>query len=249
MKIIRNTLATIHLIWGLFVFFSAMLLVLPFIVLAGFIFPPHSAVRVIYFFLRCWGFILTTLILQPVFVYGKRTLRKGQAYIFIANHNSYLDAPAVILALSKAAKPLGKIEMMKVPIFSIIYKKIVVLLDRRSKESRATSVIQLKKELDKGISILIFPEGTMNKTEVPVAAFYDGAFRIAIETQTPLAPYVIINARNLLPREHPLKIKPGIISCYSLDPIETKGLTLKDVSALKAQVHAQMTEAIVRYSK
>lgn len=248
MRFIRNILAAIYLLWGLVAFFGVMLLVLPFILIAGFILKPYTAVYVIYFFLRCWAFTLSILTLHPVLKYGKAELRKGQAYIFVSNHNSYLDSPAIVLSLPKAAKPLGKIEMMKVPLFNIIYKKICVLIDRSSKESREASVLELKKELERGVSVLIFPEGTMNKTDVPVAEFYDGAFRIAIETQTPIAPGVIINARKLLPRANPLLIHPGIIRYYQLAPVETKGLTADDLPALKAKVHAQMTEAIIRYS-
>jgi 1-acyl-sn-glycerol-3-phosphate acyltransferase len=64
-------------------------------------------------------------------------------------------------------RPLGKIEIQKVPVFGIIYKVVVVVVDRSSSENRAKSMRDLKDVISKGISILIFPEGTFNETTNP----------------------------------------------------------------------------------
>ena len=85
--------------------------------------------------------------------------------------------------------------MVKIPVFGLIYKRLVILIDRSSKESRESCVIALKEEIARGQSILIFPEGTMNRTEQLLGNFYDHAFRIAIETQTPILPLTIINTK------------------------------------------------------
>ena len=85
----------------------------------------------------------------------------------------------------------------------------------------------------------------MNTTDELLGNFYDGAFRIAIETQTPLVPMVLINAKALLPRKAPLQVKPGTITCLFLSPIQVNGLGLADVESLKATVKAQMAEAIL----
>jgi len=122
----------------------------------------------------------------------------------------------------------------------MIYKRVVVLIDRKDKESRARSVEELKIDLARGQSILIFPEGTMNKTESDLADFYDGAFRLAIETQTDIAPMVILNARTLLPRANPLDIKPGSITCVFDEPVEVSGLIAEDLEDLKAKVRKRM---------
>jgi 1-acyl-sn-glycerol-3-phosphate acyltransferase len=127
----------------------------------------------------------------------------------------------------------------------LLYKKVVVMLDRKNPESRAASVQALKVEIAAGQSIFIFPEGTMNTTDELLGNFYDGAFRIAIETQTPLVPMVLINAKALLPRKAPLQVKPGTITCLFLPPVQVTGLGLADVESLKATVKAQMAEAIL----
>lgn len=249
MKTLLLPLRVLHLLYGIVIFFGVLLLILPFIILIGLIFPPKTSLRFIFYFMWFWDLALNTFTGFPVFVKQSPNLDKKRSYIYISNHNSYLDSPAIVKAIPVPFKPLGKVEMMKIPLFSIVYKKVCVLIDRSSKESREASVQQLKDELAQGISILIFPEGTMNKSlDVPLAEFYDGAFRIAIETQTPIAPYVIIGARKFLPRDKPLAIRPGIIHCYGLDPIDVSGMTLEHLPELKAKVHAQMTAAILKNS-
>jgi 1-acyl-sn-glycerol-3-phosphate acyltransferase len=165
----------------------------------------------------------------------------------VCNHTSYLDAVAIVLAIPGSFKPLGKIEMVKIPVFGLIYQKVVVMLDRASKESRLKSVEELKQDLASGQSILIFPEGTMNRSDKHLADFYDGAFRLAIETQTPIAPIVILNARNLFPRADPLAARPGVITCIFDKPLEAKGLVPDDLESLKTKVFTTM-EARIRNS-
>jgi 1-acyl-sn-glycerol-3-phosphate acyltransferase len=114
--------------------------------------------------------------------------------------------------------------MVKIPIFGMVYKRLVILIDRSSKESRERCVIALKEEIKRGQSILIFPEGTMNKTDQLLGDFYDGAFRIAIETQTPILPLTIINTKELMPRNDASAIKNGVIKCVFSEEIDVEGL-------------------------
>lgn len=119
------------------------------------------------------------------------------------------------------------------------------MIDRSSKESREKSVAALKKDIAGGASVLIFPEGTMNKTAKPLGDFYDGAFRIAIETQTPLMPFVMLNNRKLLPRLNPLLARPGVITAIFITPVEVKGMTLDQLPELKQKVYDLMENAIL----
>lgn len=244
----RKLFAVIYLIYGLLIFFSIMFAVLPFIILFSFL-PGKLGSTIPFFFLRIWAFFFSSLILVPIRVYDREKVNSSNHYIFVSNHNSYLDSPAVVLASPNAFKPLGKVEMTKIPFFGFIYQRVVVLIDRSSKESRNASVEQLKKVLDQGTSILIFPEGTMNTSDLPVKDFYDGAFRIAIETQTPLAPFVIINARKLMPRKNPLAIRPGIVRVYFADPIDVREYQPDQLEQLKKKVSMVMTELIERHQQ
>ncbi|MEO8794929.1 MAG: 1-acyl-sn-glycerol-3-phosphate acyltransferase [Daejeonella sp.] len=248
MKFIRRFASIIYLIWCMLIFISSMILVLPFILISTTLFKGKQAHQFGFVFLRIWGWIFSTLNLFLISRKVSPNLNLNRSHIFVSNHNSYLDSVALVKSSPQAFKPLGKIEMLKVPVFGIIYRRMVVLIDRKDKESRMRCIEDLKKDLALGLSILIFPEGTMNKTDEPLAEFYDGAFRLAIETQTPILPVAIINARNLMPRKNMLLVKPGFIKCIYGDPIEVTGLNQEDLPALKAKVHGIMTEMIVKAS-
>lgn len=244
----RKLISIIHLTIGLIAFFTIMLIVLPFIILLSYL-PGKYGATLPFGLLRFWSFSFAAISGFYFKTNRNSKLKSDQTYIYVCNHGSYLDAPAVVLATPNAFKPLGKIEMSKIPFFGFIYKRVVVTLDRSDKESRAASVEKLKKVLADGISILIFPEGTMNTTPNALKDFYDGAFRIAIETQTPIAPFVLINARKLMPRKDPLAIKPGLIKAIFADPISVEGYEMEDLEKLKLKVYNEMERLILSQEK
>ncbi len=239
-----KVLSALFLLYAGLVFIFFMFIALPFVLIATALFNPLTGKRMGLFFLRCWawGFSLFTF-------YWVRTENVDSVdleipHIYVGNHGSYLDAIAVCIGVPQSFSALGKIEMAKVPVFGWIYKRIVVMIDRSSKESREESVLSLKAEINKGQSILLFPEGTMNKTTAPLSDFYDGAFRIAIETQTPIQPFVILNNRKLLSRLKPLTAHPGLITMIFLPAVAVEGYGINDVELLKRKVHGLMEEAI-----
>lgn len=244
----RKVLGAIYLLYGALIFITLMFIVLPFVLIASATLSKVTGKRVILFLLRCWAWGFSLLAFFWVKTINKNLIHKKIPHIYVGNHGSYLDAIAVCIAIPQFFSPLGKLEMTKIPIFGAIYKRIVVLIDRSSKESREQSVLTLKNDIANGVSILIFPEGTMNKGEAALSEFYDGAFRIAIETQTPLMPFVMINNRTLLPRVDPLNAHPGVLTTIFITPIDVKGLQLADLPMLKQKVFDLMEETIVRHS-
>lgn len=177
----------------------------------------------------------------------EQSLRKDTSYIFVANHISYMDTPAIVRALRQPVRPLGKVEMTKIPIFGFIYKNAIVTVDRSSTANRAKSVQVLKAVLRKGISVLVFPEGTFNETNQPLAPFYDGAFRIAIETGTPIKPMLFLDNYDRMHYSSVLSLNPGRSRCVFLDEIATEGLTLKDMGWLKEKVQQAMWDKLIVY--
>lgn len=89
-------------------------------------------------------------------------------------------------------------------------------MNRKDEHSRALSMERMKQSLRDGISIYLFPEGTRNKTNEPLKNFYDGAFRLSLETGIPIVPMTIRNSKKLLDGT---KLKPGTLECYWSEPI------------------------------
>jgi len=143
-----------------------------------------------------------------------------EQYIFIPNHISYLDAIVVILAIKHHFRAIGKYELLKVPIFGFLYKFCVITVNRSSPEDRARSLNDLRKTLAKGISIAVFPEGTFNMADGPMAEMYDGAFKLAVETGKKLQPILFLDTYDRMHYRHFLTLTPGKSRAVYLEPID-----------------------------
>jgi 1-acyl-sn-glycerol-3-phosphate acyltransferase len=172
---------------------------------------------------------------------------KKRSYIFVSNHISFMDAPVIVKAYRQPIRPLGKIEMGKVPVFGFIYRNAIVTVDRSSPEHRAESVRILKSIIRKGISVLVFPEGTFNMTHKPLKEFYDGAFRVAIETQTPVKPVIFPDNYSRLHYKSVFSLTPGRCRIIYLDEIPVEGLTTEDIPKLKEKVFVIMENKLKEY--
>jgi 1-acyl-sn-glycerol-3-phosphate acyltransferase len=98
---------------------------------------------------------------------------------------------------------------------------------------------KMKASLDEGVSVWIYPEGTRNKTDRPLAEFSDGAFHLAVASGKPIAPLTIIDTGKILPAGKGIMM-PGKVMAYWDEPIPTEGLDKKDVPALREKVREIM---------
>jgi len=199
----------------------------------------------IYRFYKLWIGVFFKISGVRMKVYGKEIRDNTPPCIVVSNHATNIDMITAPYALPLGAKPLAKIELLKIPIIGYQFKIMSVTVDRKSKESRERSMLLLKKTLEEGFPIFIYPEGTRNRTASPLKEFYDGAFKIAIEMQKPILPLVTVNARSIWPMGS-LLIKPGIIKAFYLTPIDTTGLTQADVPVIKEKVFRMMEECILK---
>lgn len=137
--------------------------------------------------------------------------------------------------------------MAKVPVFGFIYRNAIVTVDRSSAENRARSIRVLTSLIRKGISVMVFPEGTFNMTHQPLKEFYDGAFRVAIETQTPIKPVLFLDTYDRMHYGQLFSITPGRSRIVYLEAIPVDGLGLSDTTKLKQLVYEKMQAALIRY--
>jgi len=192
----------------------------------------------------CWYFLLG---IRHENIFESAYNSSGN-YIFLANHISYMDIPCIFKAIRKQpVRVLGKEEIKKIPVFGYIYSQGAVMVDRGNTERRAKSVRILKSLLKHHISIFIFPEGTFNETGNPLKAFYDGAFRIAIETQTPVKPVLFLDNYTIMNYKSLLGLKHAKSRAVFLEEISPEGYTLKQISLYKKKVFDQMEEKLRLY--
>lgn len=242
----KNLIGIIYITYSVIIFISIMLLIFPFIILSTVLLKKNKARKTNLFLLKIWAKTFISSVGLSVSIKYNTSINLSKTYIYTVNHSSFLDAIAVAIAMPQSFSPLGKVEMKKIPIFGFIYSKVVITLDRKSRESRDQSVKLLKNELANGTSILIFPEGTMNRTSELLTEFYDGAFRIAIETNTSILPFVISNSKKLLPADDILKFRPGKIEVVFGNEIEVNNLKTEDLNSLKNKVRSEMYNMLIK---
>lgn len=239
----RKIVGYIYSIYALLTFIIMMFLLFPFIVIASF-FGKVKGGNMIYSICRFWADVV--LLLWGI---RHRNIFEAQksnthAVIFVFNHISYIDIPFMLKAFRHdPIRILGKAEMSKIPVFGYIYRKATVMVDRKSDAGRTRSVQELKRVLAKNISVVIAPEGTFNMTDKPLKEFYNGAFKIAVETKTPIQPVLFLDAYDRL----------NYHSIFSLSPGKSRAVFLKEIiptnnsTLLKQEVYNEMEKGLIRY--
>lgn len=234
-------------IYCFLLFLAFLLLLFPLIVVASF-FGKIKGGNFIYKLCRLWADIIFLLVGIFHKNYYETPHDRSKSSVFVFNHTSYLDIPIIMKSIRRQhVRILGKAEMAKIPIFGFLYRNAVVMVERNNPAKRAKSVLQLTAILKKNISVVISPEGTFNTTGHPLKEFYDGAFRIAIETQTPVRPILFLDSYTRMNNKTFFSLNPGRSRAVYLAEICTKGLTLKDQHSLKQKVFDAMEEGLIRY--
>lgn len=169
----------------------------------------------------------------------------GEQYIFVANHISYLDAVAIILAIKHHFRAIGKYELLRVPIFGFLYRFCVVTVNRSSAEDRARSLADLRKILAKGISIAVFPEGTFNMADTPLKEMYDGAFKLAVETGKKIQPILFPDTFDRLHYDSIFSLSPGRSRAIFLEPVNPLDYPEADSKELKRLTAEKMANALI----
>lgn len=242
----KNLLYRILAIWALLIFALTLLLVAIILLFLG---PGKEPGRTTVFIKisRVWISTFFFLTGCSIRIKGKENFRKGQVYIVTANHNSFMDVLALSPFVPGTNKTIAKAEMAKIPIFGMIYRRGSVLVNRKAKESRAKSYLEMVHVLKMGIHMCIYPEGTRNRTNQPLKEFHDGAFRLACETQTNIIPTVIFNSKNIIPADKGLYFKPGRVEMHFLPEVNYS--EFPDYNELKQEVHRIMEEYILKNEK
>jgi len=180
-------------------------------------------------------------------VRGTKNFKSGEHYIVICNHNSLMDVPLSTPFIPGANKTIAKAEMAKIPVFGLIYKRGSILVDRSNKNSRGDSYKKMKEVLNMGMHMCIYPEGTRNKTEMPLKDFHDGAFKLAIESGTKILPSLIFNTKKVLPPGKTFYYWPSKMEFHFLPPVAIK--ESDDFEIVKENIHKMMSEYYVAHLK
>ncbi len=195
-----------------------------------------SHYRYAYFFVRLWclGMFYGMGFRYELIRHTQKKIDRKKQYVIIANHTSIMDImlPCILFPHHPICF-VGKIELVKIPVFGTIYKRICVMVDRKSARSRAGVYTRCAQRMKTGDSIVIYPEGGVpDDTSVALDSFKDGAFILSSKHHFPLVVFTFVGLKEMFPFEnglgHPGKVK--VILNDILDPDGSKVSVLKDRS-------------------
>lgn len=231
-RIMKNFLLRIWRIWfGAVSFLVTAILFIPLLISVSTpkFFPFFSVLA------RIWSFSITLMTGFLFSVNGRKNIDFSRQYMVVANHSSALDIMLTYLSVPKQLMFVGKTSLAKLPLFGVIYKASNILVDRTSVESRRQILPKTKHEIERGRSIVIYPEGTTKHHTRRLMPFKDGAFVLAIDCGIPILPITFLDNCALFPSDI-LTGRPGLLRAVIDQPIETAGMTIEDKEDLKAKV-------------
>jgi len=132
-------------------------------------------------------------------VTGIERIESDRAYVFLANHLSFLDGPLIIRLIPQPVKVIFKKEIMRLPVIGLAMKQVgFIPVSRRSGETGGGSVNKATRVIkEKGCSFLVFPEGTRSRNG-KLQAFRSGGFYLALNSRVPIIPITIRGTHELM---------------------------------------------------
>ncbi len=165
----------------------------------------------------------------------KQRMNSDMSYMLVANHTSMLDIMLMLYVSKNPFVFVGKQELAKIPVFGFFYKKVCILVDRNNPKSRSAVYRSVRRRLEKGLSICIFPEAGVPEEDVILDEFKDGAFKIAITHKIPVVPIVFLDCKKRFPFRF-FSGAPGKLRVVVHPFLETAGLETKDALHTKEVV-------------
>ncbi len=235
---------TIFSVWSWLVFGVCVIVWLPLVALVRLVTAPFDPGRY-------WaGYMFRKLtvvhqVLNPLWrfrVRGERITDPRRPYIVVANHESFVDI-LLISHLPFEMKWLSKSEFFKLPLAGWMMRLAGdIPLVRGERDSTVDAMEQCRDRLRKKVSVMIFPEGTRSP-DGALGRFKSGAFRLAIETGTPILPLAVHGTRTAL-RKHDWRFGVSDAEVRVLEPIPTEGMTTRDAFRLRDHARSAIAAAL-----
>ena len=175
-------------------------------------------------------------------VKGKENIPENEAVIYVPNHQGIFDMPALILNTPTPCGFIAKKELKKVPIVRTwMWLLDCVFIDRQNKREARVAIKEAIELINKGRSMVIFPEGTRSRDGVPLP-FKSGVMMIAKETKAKIVPVVL---EGIIDRfEGTKNITPGTVTVKFLPFIETENLSRDEMKAMPDQIRSQIVSVL-----
>lgn len=180
-----------------------------------------------------------------VTVIGKEKIPQDTAVVFIGNHQSYLDIPAMLGYSGKKLAFISKAEVLKVPVLSDWMKLMqCVFMVRESPRQSVQAMNTAVENVKKGYSMMIFPEGHRSKSD-EIKPFHPGSFKLAFRSEMPIVPVTIDGTWHLYEEHKRPAAAPVTLTFH--DPIPTAGLTREQQAEIPDKVFELIKSSLPLY--
>lgn len=169
---------------------------------------------------RAWaGGVMRSAGMTDLIVRGVEQLYDGQPYILMANHQSHLDPPSIILSSERPIGFLAKHELKRVPVFGWAMERTGhVFVDRKHKDKAHASIDTAALRVAEGRCVLVFPEGTRSP-DGELLPFKKGGFVLAMKAGVPIVPVGIAGTREIFPSHNNYVRGTGPVAVIFGEPI------------------------------
>lgn len=188
---------------------------LPIFIVASIIFPTATTVGCLlgnghfwgYYPGQIWSWVIVRALLLPVRVTGRENIRKGQSYVFVANHQGYFDIFLIYGFLHRNFKWMMKKGLRKIPFVGRACEAShQIFVDKSGPSKIKMTYDKARVTLCEGMSLVVFPEGARTFTG-HMGVFRRGAFALADELQLPVVPMTINGSFDVFPRTFDKKLR------------------------------------------
>jgi 1-acyl-sn-glycerol-3-phosphate acyltransferase len=175
-------------------------------------------------------------------------LKAGQTYVYCSNHTSNLDIMILTILAKGSFHFMGKEDLLHNPVFKPFFKTIDIPVNRDSKMSSFRAFKRAGENLEKGMSLIIFPEGKIDEEHYPpqLQAFKSGPFRLAIDRKKDIVPISIADAWEKMWDDGGRDgTRPGICDIYIHKPISTATFAANDSDRLRDEVFNVINSKVI----
>lgn len=192
---------------------------------------------------RWWCRLIAWTIGARIRVSGAENLESGRPYVYMANHCSLVDIPAMFAYLPYQFKIMAKKELFYVPFMGWhLWTAGNFPVDRSDPRRTAGSLRAVVEGVRSGKSLVVFPEGTRS-VDGALGDFKQGSFKIAARAGVPIVPVAIRGTHNVLPK-HSLVPRPGPVEVIIGKPIDTSGSAGSDIRELMEKTRRAIRESL-----
>jgi 1-acyl-sn-glycerol-3-phosphate acyltransferase len=186
---------------------------------------------------RWWCRLVAWTIFARIHVHGVEHVQRGRPYVYMANHASLIDTPALFAYLPYQFRIMAKKSLFNVPFMGWHLRTAGHFpIDHGNPRKIATSLRKVIEGVKAGRSLAVFPEGRRTD-DGQLQPFESGAFKIAMKAGVPIVPVTIRGTFELLPRTT-LAPRPGRVDVFISEPIATADYDDKTLPALIERTRA-----------